>query len=65
MPVCQIIDLQNKIASDMDHLVQIKKDIVDVIGRVEDVELRILLEQRYLYGATWEEITMNFYHNRH
>ncbi len=62
--VCKIIDLQNEIASDMDRLVQIKKDIVDVIGRVEDVELRILLEQRYLCGATWEEITMNLYHNR-
>lgn len=62
--VCKIIDLQNEIASDMDRLVQIKKDIVDVIGGVEDVELRILLEQRYLCGATWEEITMNLYHNR-
>lgn len=41
----------------MDRLVQIKKDIVDVIGRVEDVELRILLEQRYLCGATWEEMS--------
>ena len=51
-------------ASDMDRLVQTKKDIVDVISRVEDVELRILLEQRYLCGATWEEITMNLYHNR-
>lgn len=57
--VCKIIDLQDEIASDMDRLVQIKKDIVDVIGGVEDVELRILLEQRYLCGATWEEITMN------
>ena len=58
--VCKIIDLQNEIASDMDRLVQIKKDIVDVISK----ELRILLEQRYLCGATWEEITMNLYHNR-
>ena len=36
--VCKIIDLQNEIASDMDRLVQIKKDIVDVIGRVEDTD---------------------------
>lgn len=35
-----------------------------MISKVEDVELRILLEQRYLCGATWEEITMNLYHNR-
>ena len=62
--VCKIIDLQNEIAADMDSLIQTKKDIVDVIAQVTDVELRILLEQRYLCGATWEEITMNLYHNR-
>ena len=62
--VCKIIDLQNEIAADMDRLIQTKRDIVDVIAQVADVELRILLEQRYLCGATWEEITMNLYHNR-
>ena len=62
--VCKIIDLQNEIAADMDRLVQIKKDIVDVIAKVDDVKYRILLEKRYLCGETWEEITMSLYHNR-
>lgn len=62
--VCKIIDLQDEIAADMDKLVQLKKDIVEVIRQVDDVELRILLEKRYLCGATWEEITMSLYHNR-
>lgn len=62
--VCKIIDLQDEIAADMDKLVELKKDIVEVIRQVDDVELRILLEKRYLCGATWEEITMSLYHNR-
>ena len=62
--VCKIIALQNEIAADMDRLVQIKKDIVDVIAKVDDVKYRILLEKRYLCGETWEEITMSLYHNR-
>ena len=62
--VCKIIDLQNEIAADMDRLVQIKKDIVDVIGKVDDVKFRILLEKRYLCDETWEEITVSLYHNR-
>lgn len=62
--VCKIIDLQNEIATDMDRLVQIKKDIVDVIAKVDDVKFRILLEKRYLCGETWEEITVSLYHNR-
>ena len=61
--VCKIIDLQNEIAADMDRLVQIKKDILDVIAKVDDVKFRILLEKRYLCGETWEEITMSLYHN--
>ena len=48
--VCKIIDLQTEIAADMDRLVQIKKDIVDVIAKVNDVKFRILLEKRYLCG---------------
>ena len=51
--VCKIIDLQNEIAADMDRLGQIKKDIVDVIGKVDDVKFRILLEKRYLCSETW------------
>lgn len=62
--VCKIIDLQNEIAADMDRLVQIKKEIVDVIGKVDDVKFRILLEKRYLCSETWEEITVSLYHNR-
>lgn len=62
--VCKIIDLQNEIAADMDRLVQIKRDIVDVIGKVDDVKCRILLEKRYLCGETWEEMTVSLYHNR-
>ncbi len=62
--VCKIISLQNEIAADMDRLVQTKKDIVDVIGKVNDVKFRILLEKRYLCGETWEEITLSLYHNR-
>ena len=48
----------------MARMVQIKKDIVDVIGKVDDVTFRILLEKRYLCDETWEEITVSLYHNR-
>jgi len=57
--VCKIIDLENEIARDMNRLVEIKKEIVEVIKKVDDVELRTLLEQRYLCGSTWEEISIS------
>lgn len=62
--ICRIVDLQDEIVADMDCLVQIKKDIVGTIAQVDDVELRTLLEKRYLCGASWEEITLNLNHGR-
>ena len=57
--VCEIIDLENEIAADADKLVQTMRGIIEVINKVENAELRILLEQRYLCGATWEKIAID------
>lgn len=46
--VCKIIDLQDEINRDIDHLVDLKRELVGVIRNVEDVECRLLLELRYL-----------------
>lgn len=62
--VSKIIDLEDEVAREMEHLVEIKKEIVDVIGEVNDVMLRTLLEKRYLCGETWEEITIALNCNR-
>lgn len=62
--VTKIIDLENEIARDMDELVEIKREIVEVIKAVDDVILRTLLEKRYLCGETWEEITIALNCNR-
>ncbi len=57
--VCKIIDLENEIAASVDELVQTKREIVEVINKVENAEFRALLEQRYLCGATWERIAID------
>jgi hypothetical protein len=62
--VCEIIDLENEISRDMTRLVETQKRIKEVIGKVGDVELRIILEQRYLCGSAWEKIAMSLCHNR-
>ncbi len=62
--VGKIIDLENEVAKDMNILVEIKKDITTVITAVDDPVLRTLLEERYLCGETWEEITISLNRNR-
>jgi len=61
--VCKIIDLQEEINRDIDHLVDLKREIVAVIKAVEDTEYQILLEKRYLCFHTWEQIAVDMHYS--
>lgn len=52
----KIIDLECEINSDIDKLVSLKKEIAEVINRVQKTEYRMILEKRYLALQNWERI---------
>jgi DNA-directed RNA polymerase specialized sigma subunit len=58
----KILDLENEIDEDIDHLVDLKREIMEVINAVEQPEHQLLLELRYLNFMTWEAIAerMNY-----
>ena len=56
--IAKIVDLENEINADIERLVEIKKDIVSTIKRVQNPELQTLLELRYLCFRTWEQIAL-------
>lgn len=60
--IIKIMDLENEINKDVLELVEIKSQIMDSIKAVEDPELQLLLELRYLNYVAWEQIAvrMNF-----
>lgn len=57
--VTKIIDLQQEINSDIDRLVDLKRELVTVIKSVENAECQTLLELRYLCFKTWEQIAVD------
>ena len=57
--VCKIIDLQAEINTDIDRLVELKRDIVRTIKSVDNSEYQTLLELRYLCFKTWEQIAVD------
>lgn len=57
--VSKIIDLEDEINRDIDRLVDLKREIVDVIRAVEQPEYQTLLEKRYLCFFTWEKIAVD------
>lgn len=56
--VMKIIDLQEEIKNDMIALVNLKREIMDVIKAVSSLELRTTLEKRYLSFISWERIAV-------
>ena len=56
--VAKIADLKNQIAEDTDRLVDIKVRSAHAIKAVDNVDLQLLLELRYLCYHTWEQIAV-------
>lgn len=54
--IVKLIDLENEINSDIDRLVDMKREIAVVISKISSPSHKILLELRYLEGKTWDEI---------
>lgn len=54
--VAKILDLEQELNEDIDKLVEIKKNITEIIEQVEDDQLRLLLHYRYIDSKTFEWI---------
>lgn len=57
--VLKIIRQKNDIDAEIGRLVDLKAEIRDVIFSVSKPEQRFLLEERYLYFRSWEEIAVD------
>ena len=60
--IAKIIDLQEEINSDIDQLVDTKREIVSVIKRIQNPEHQTLLELRYLCFKSWEQIAVDMHY---
>ena len=54
--IAKIIDMQAEINTDIDRLVDLKRDIMQVVKAVDNPELQTLLELRYLCFKDWPDI---------
>ena len=55
--IVKIVDLEAEINSDIDQLVDLKKELVGVIKAVRNPEYQTLLELRYLCFKNWGQIS--------
>jgi len=61
--IAKIIDLQAEINNDIDHLVDLKREIIGLIKTINNTEYQTLLEKRYLCFETWEQIAVDMGYN--
>lgn len=54
--IAKIVDLQSEINADIDELVDLKREILETIRSLRNVECQTILERRYLCFDTWEKI---------
>lgn len=57
--IIKMIDLENEINTDIDTLIDLKRDIVKIIKRIQNPEYQTLLELRYLCFSSWEQIAVD------
>ena len=56
--IVKIVDLEHEINTDIDILVDLKREIVGVIKRIGNPEHQTLLELRYLGFHPWEKVAV-------
>lgn len=57
--IIKMIDLENEINTDIDTLIDLKRDIVKIIKGIQNPEYQTLLELRYLCFSSWEQIAVD------
>ena len=54
--IAKLVDLENELNSDIDRLVDLKREIVEIINEIREPSCKVVLEYRYLCYDTWDEI---------
>ena len=54
--VIRIMEMEDELNRQIDELVDKKQEIAEVISRIEDVSVRVILEKRYLAFLPWDRI---------
>ena len=61
--VVHILEAEEELNRRIDELVAMKLEIADVIDRVEDAMLRLVLEKRYLSFLSWGQIATDLHYS--
>lgn len=59
--IAKMVDMESEINTDIQELMDLKREIIDIIKKVTNTEHQTLLELRYLCFMRWEEISVQLH----
>lgn len=62
--IVAIVDLEHEIDNDVSNLINLKREIMDVIKSIDNAEYKTLLELRYICFNKWENIALAMKYGR-
>jgi len=63
--ICKILDLESDINTDLNNLLDLKREIVELIKSISNHEYQTIMELRYLCYKPWEQIAVNMDYSIH
>ncbi len=60
----KIVDLEHKIDTEIDKLIRIREEITGTISQIGNIDIRTMLEYRYINGWSWQKIAAKMNYTR-
>ena len=61
-PMDKVLEIEEEINKEIDELQEVCRGIKTVLGQLEDENLKLLMEYRYIDGLTWEQIAVKMHY---
>lgn len=63
-PMDKVLEIEEKIKWEIDELKTVRQEIRAALNQLEDENLKLLMEYRYIDGLTWEQIAEKMDYSR-
>lgn len=57
-PMDKVLEIEKEVDREIDEMQIVRKEIRETLNQLEDENLKLLMEYRYIDGLTWEQIAV-------
>lgn len=62
-PMDKVLEIEEEINREIDELQTVRQEIRAALNQLEDENLKLLMEYRYIDGLTWEQIAVEMHYS--